>query len=276
MSLEVDGRSGGVPIPHQHESEAFKYPIRQDTYDKPSPSQDPYTTGTPGAHSPHQQPPETVESGQGGRLRVSIGSISCWWFLSILVAVLAIVVAGVLGSVAAKTKKHLDTCTVTLQGLTATLNAKDSSDGNKSHGTENSTGTANTTCRNSDAASFIPTSDCTSLASPYTPQLYFEGIIAQNNSFNIHCDTDYPSSSLINSVDFMSFLAFTFEDCIVGCASYNQRVPSLHPNSTCYAVSFINSGGENHGPTCWLKGAQNLVPKSSPGETSSALLITNG
>ena len=164
---------------------------------------------------------------------------------------------------------------LTLGELNATLNAKDSSDDIKPNSTDNSSGTANITCQNSDAASFIPTSDCNSLASPYTPQLYFQGITAKNNSFNIHCDTDYGSPS-VDPVDFMSFLAFTFEDCIEGCASYNQRVPTLHPNSTCYVVSFDISWGENQGPNCWLKGAQNLIPRSRPGKISSALLITSG
>ena len=109
MSLEVDGRSGGVPMPHQREGEAFKYTNRQDIYYNPSPSQDPYTTGTAGGYSQHQQTPKTEESGQGGRLRVRPGSIFRWWFLCVLVAVIAIVVAGVVGSVAAKRKKHLDT-----------------------------------------------------------------------------------------------------------------------------------------------------------------------
>ena len=164
---------------------------------------------------------------------------------------------------------------LTLQELNATLNAKDSSDDNRSSGTDNSTSTANTTYQNSDAAYFIPTSDCTSLASPYTPPTSMLGLLApatSNSFFNIHCNTDYSRPQL---VDFMSFLAFTFEDCIVGCASYNQRVPALHPNSTCYAVSFVNSGGEYQRPNCYLKGAQNLIPTSKPGKVDSALLITN-
>ena len=159
----------------------------------------------------------------------------------------------------------------TLQKINATLNTKDSSDGNNSRNTDNSTSTANTTCRNTDSASFIPTSDCTSLASPYTPPTSILGLSTSNDSFNIHCDTDY----MHVSVDFMSLLAFTFEDCIVACASYNQRVPTLHPNSTCYGVSFDVGVGENQGPNCFLKGAQNLTPTSRPGISSSALLITH-
>ena len=109
MSLEVDGRSGSVPMPHQHEGEASKYTNQQDTYYNPSPSQDSYTTGTAGGYSQDQQPPKTEESRQEGRHRVRPGSIFRWWFLCVLVAVIAIVVAGVVGSVAAKRKRHLDT-----------------------------------------------------------------------------------------------------------------------------------------------------------------------
>ena len=108
MSLEVDGRSGGVPMPHQQEGEAFKYANRQDTYYNPSPTQDLYTTGTAGGYSQHQQTPKTEETGQGGRFRVRRGSMVWWWISFVLVVVLAIVVAGVVGSIAAERKKHLD------------------------------------------------------------------------------------------------------------------------------------------------------------------------
>ena len=158
----------------------------------------------------------------------------------------------------------------TLQNLNATLHANDSSPKDL-NSTNNSTNTVKTTCQNNNTASFIATSDCSSLASPYTPPTSMLGLSTSNNSFNIHCDTDYMQAS----VDFMSFLAFTFEDCVVACASYNQRVPSLHPNSTCFGVSYDLGVGENEGPNCFLKGAQNLVPASRPGVSSSALLIVN-
>ena len=129
MSLEVDGRSGGVPMPHQQEGENVKYMNGQDTYYNPPPTQYPYTTGTAGVYSQSQQPPKTEESGQGGRLPVRRGSIFRWWFLIVLVAVLAIVAAGVVGSVAAKRKKHLDTWYVfafesLVKPLSSTLKAR--------------------------------------------------------------------------------------------------------------------------------------------------------
>ena len=77
------------------------------------------------------------------------------------------------------------------------------------------------------------------------------------------------------SVDFISFVAFTFEDCIAACASYNLRVPSLHLNSTCYGVSFDLGLGENQGPNCFLKGVPNLEATTRQGVSSSALLIVD-
>lgn len=109
MSLEVDGRSGGIPVPHQHEGEVFKYMNGQDTYYTPSLTQNSYVTGNIGGHSQHQQTSKPEESRQEGRLRVRPGSIFRWWFLFVLLAVLAVVVAGVVGSVAAKRRKNLDT-----------------------------------------------------------------------------------------------------------------------------------------------------------------------
>lgn len=163
----------------------------------------------------------------------------------------------------------------TLQSLNETLNMNSSSP-KHSTDSDNSTIAANSTCQssnssNSNSGSFVATSDCSSLASPYTPPTSILGLPTSNNSFNIHCDTDYSTSSM----DFMAFLAFTFEDCIAACAGYNQRVPSLHPNSTCYGVTFDLGVGENMGPSCFLKGRQNIAPSSRPGVSSSALLITD-
>lgn len=107
MSLEVDGRPGGVPIPHQDNGEGFKFVNGQDTYYNPSHAPEPYTTGTTEGYSQHQQPSKPEGSGQGGRVHPA--SIFRWWFLFVLVAVLAVVAAGVAGSVAAKRGKHIDT-----------------------------------------------------------------------------------------------------------------------------------------------------------------------
>ena len=147
------------------------------------------------------------------------------------------------------------------------LNANASSSRN-STSSDSSTSITNSTCQNSTSVSLNATSDCASLASPYTPAADSIGLTTSNNSFDIHCDTDYSHAD----ADFMSFPALTFEDCIAACASYNQRVPSLHPNSTCYGVSF-DLVGRNQG-YCFLKGIQGITPTSRPGITSSALLVT--
>lgn len=158
-----------------------------------------------------------------------------------------------------------------LQNLNATLQASESSDRNSSTARDNSTSITDPTCNNTDTASFVATSDCSSLASPYTPPSINVGTAASNSSFNIYCDTDFDYVP----ADFISFVSYTFEDCIAACASYNQRVPVLHPNSTCYGASFDVGKSEGQGPSCFLKAIQNLTPTSRPGVTSSAMLITS-
>ena len=109
MSLEVDGRPGGVPIAHQSEGEGFKYINSQDTYGTPSSAQDPYAAGTTEQHIRPQQFSEPKLLGQAGRVRVRPASAFRWGVLSALVSVLAIVATGVAGSVAAKRAKQIDT-----------------------------------------------------------------------------------------------------------------------------------------------------------------------
>lgn len=105
MSLEVDGRTGGVSIAYQREGEGFKYINSQDTYANPSSAQDPYAAGTSGRYIQPQQLPKRKDLGQGTRFRVRPGFVLC---LGVLILVLAIVAAGVAGSVAAKRGKHVD------------------------------------------------------------------------------------------------------------------------------------------------------------------------
>ena len=124
---------------------------------------------------------------------------------------------------------------------------------------------------NTDTALFVATSDCSSLASPYTPPSTNLGTTANNSSFNLYCDTDFGDVP----ADFISFVAYTFEDCIAACASYNQRVPSLHPKSTGYGATSDVGKSKGQGPSCFSKGIQNLAPTSRPGVSSSAMLITS-
>lgn len=106
MSLEVDGRTGGVSIAYQREGEGFKYINSQDTYANPSSAQDPYAAGTSGRYFQPQQLSKPKKLGQGTRFRVRPGFVFC---LGVLVSVLAIVAAGVAGSIAAERGKHVDT-----------------------------------------------------------------------------------------------------------------------------------------------------------------------
>ena len=72
--------------------------------------------------------------------------------------------------------------------------------------------------QNADPGSFISTSDCSTLSSPYIPTLTSMALTSSNVSFNIKCDTDYPDPD----ADFMTVAVFTFEDCIAACASFNE------------------------------------------------------
>lgn len=100
----------------------------------------------------------------------------------------------------------------------------------------------------------------------YTPNKHRTSF-HQRHSFNIHCDTDRLYACV---VDFIIFLAFTFDHCIVACASYDHRVPTLHRNSTYYGVSFDVNVGENEGLNCLLQGEQDLLPMSRLWIISSA------
>ena len=76
MSLEVDGRPGSVPILHQREEESLKYPNGQSIYGNPSDAQDPYRVGgNAEGHEQPQQHSKAKDLGQGGRLRVRLGSM---------------------------------------------------------------------------------------------------------------------------------------------------------------------------------------------------------
>ena len=109
MSLEVDGRPGSVLILHQREEESVKYLNGQSTYGDPSNARDPYSLG--GNAEEHEKPQQHSKAkglGQGGRVRVRLGFIFHWGFLFALVSVLAVVAAGVAGSIAAKRGKQFD------------------------------------------------------------------------------------------------------------------------------------------------------------------------
>ena len=110
MSLEVDGRSGSVPITHQREEESLKYLNGQSTYGNHSNAQDSYSLGgnAEGRELP-QQLSKAKDPRQEPRLRLRLDFMFRWGFLFALVSVLAVVAAGVAGSIAAKRGEHFDT-----------------------------------------------------------------------------------------------------------------------------------------------------------------------
>ena len=114
MSLEVDGRPGSVPIALQREEESLKHLNGESTYGNHINAQDSYSVGgNPEGREPPQKDSKANDLGQGGRLRVRLGFILRWGFLFALVSILAVVAAGVAGSIAAKRGKQFDTWYVT-------------------------------------------------------------------------------------------------------------------------------------------------------------------
>lgn len=110
MSLEVDGRPGDVPILHQREEENLMYLNGQRIYGSASNAQDPYSAcGNAEGHEQPQQRLEAKDLGQEGRMRVRLEFMFRWSFWLALVSVLAVVAAGVAGSIAARRGKQIDT-----------------------------------------------------------------------------------------------------------------------------------------------------------------------
>ena len=123
----------------------------------------------------------------------------------------------------------------TMQNLDTVIKASNSSNTNNTctansplPANTNSTSTANSpplangsntqNLQDANPESFISTSDCSALSSPYLPTLTSMGLTSSNISFDIRCGTDYNDQD----ADFMTVAVFTFEDCIGACASYNE------------------------------------------------------
>ncbi len=111
MSLEVDGRSGDVPISYQRDSEGLVY-HGLNTYKNPSNTQSPSATGTVRDNAQPNELSKPKDLAQGGRVRVRPRFIFCWGTLFALVSILAIVAAGVAGSIAVRRGNNLDTWSV--------------------------------------------------------------------------------------------------------------------------------------------------------------------
>ena len=157
----------------------------------------------------------------------------------------------------------------TLQNLNTKLSANAPSPANTSIGV-NSTDTANSTCQNWNPATFNTTSNCGSLASPYTPPSVISRLKTDGKSFDLYCGTDF---YLLNTI-IMTFTAFTFEDCIGVCATFNHQAADLHGNLTCYYATFFHGNREKGPPRCYLRGIQELPP-TSIANVDSARLITD-
>lgn len=127
------------------------------------------------------------------------------------------------------TVRNLDACIGANNCSTANYssNAKNSSTADAASTTNNSSSqTSQSTTdksssqgfQDSEPGSFVATSDCSSLSSPYVPSLTSMALTSSNVSFNIKCDTDYSDPD----ADFLTVAVFTFEDCIAACASFNE------------------------------------------------------
>ncbi len=111
MSLEVDGRPGNVPISYQRDNEGLVY-HGQNVYENPSNTENPSAAGTIGDNAHPKELSKSKDLARGGKVRVRPRFIFCWGTLFALVSILAIVAAGVAGSIAARRGNHLDTWSV--------------------------------------------------------------------------------------------------------------------------------------------------------------------
>ncbi len=182
------------------------------------------------------QPSKPTRRFYGKNVAVSSRLIVFWSVVFCLVSVLAVVAAGVTGSIAARRGRSLNSWSVflpasffrenanadrwissmsTMRNLDSSLNGNCSSTAN---GTSGANPSNSQSAQDADPESFISTSDCSDLSSPYIPTLTSMGTTSSNISFDIKCGTDYNEPS----ADFMTLAAFTFEDCIAACASFNE------------------------------------------------------
>lgn len=109
MSLEVDGRQGAAPIPFQREDEHFKYLNEADT--QWHHGQNPYEVGAQEKQL-DSEPSKPTRRFHGKNIIVSSRIIVFWSVTFGLVSVLAIVAAGVVGSVAARRGRNLSSWSV--------------------------------------------------------------------------------------------------------------------------------------------------------------------
>lgn len=109
MSLEVDGRQGAAPIPFQREEEHFKYLNEADT--QWHHGQNSYEVGAQEKQL-DSEPSKPTRRFHGKNIVVSSRVIVFWSVTLGLVSVLAVVAAGVVGSVAARRGRNLSSWSV--------------------------------------------------------------------------------------------------------------------------------------------------------------------
>ena len=107
---------------------------------------------------------------------------------------------------------------------------------------------------------YQPIDDCTSLGTRY------DSGPPRHEVYDIFCKKDYPTGSTI-----LDIMTYTFEDCILGCASYNYNTP-LHPNSTCIGVTYSATRPRDKLGTCWFQHLTG-VQLADNGQVDTAVLI---
>lgn len=124
MSLEVDGRQGAAPIPFQREDENFKYLNEADT--QWHHGQNSYEEGAQEKQL-DSEPSKPTRRFHGKKIVVSSRVIVFWSVTFGLVSVLAVVAAGVVGSLAARRGRSLSSWSVLfLHALSRRANADSS------------------------------------------------------------------------------------------------------------------------------------------------------
>ena len=120
---------------------------------------------------------------------------------------------------AIKGNKSADANYCSYSNYSITANEPAATNTSNSQNSDSTTNISNAgSSQDSDPGSFISTSDCSTLSSPYIPSLTSMALTSSNISFEIKCNTDYSDPD----ADFMTVAVFTFEDCIAACASFNE------------------------------------------------------
>ncbi|KAL8948921.1 MAG: hypothetical protein Q9222_004925 [Ikaeria aurantiellina] len=251
MSLEVDYREN-FPIPHNEtQKEVHSQPNEKTTHGyAEAPARDIFPKST--AVQRH-------ETTKPITLLLAVA-------LAIMTA-LAVVAAGVGGSIATKRKNEYDlhetttNHTQTPAACTLDNSADNANSPNNTSSVSNATSTSTTVITD-----LAPTDNCTAIGDG---KKYVSAWTQQ--SFTVHCKTDYTGG------DILGIWAFTFADCIAACASFNEHISDPH----CYAVSYdtSNTGDfvEKSGMgNCFLKGSGSVQARAKNVTSSAQAQFSGG